>query len=181
MTKFSIGQKMLQSFAIELEQIVVEIDEIQGEDTETIIRDKVAKAFAEIGKPVVVTDDSWTIPALGGFPGPYMKSINHWFTPDDFIRLTRDLDNRRVFLNQLVAYQDERETVVFRSDIAGMFVDEPRGTFGAACMKVITMDGDNGLTISEVYDRGAEHATERIGQLSDAWKELGKWYKASRT
>ena len=176
-TKFGIGKKQLEAYGISLEQTIIDIDEIQSEDLETIIRDKVGKAFALVGKPIVVTDDSWTISALGGFPGPYMKSINHWFTPDDFIRLTRDLSDRRIYLNQLVAYQDEVETVVFRSDIPGELLTESRGAYGVPCMKVVTLDGDNGLTISETYDNNSQHDDERLKRRSDAWMELAHGYK----
>lgn len=176
-SKFEIGKRQLAKYGVELVQTVIDIDEIQGEDLEAIIRDKAAKAYAKVGQPVVVTDDSWTIPGLQGFPGPYMKSINYWFTPNDFIRLTRDLADRRIFLNQLVAYQDEMETVVFRSDTPGTLTTEARGNFGVACQKVVTIDGDNGLTISETYDANNGHTPERVSYLSDAWKELGAWLK----
>jgi XTP/dITP diphosphohydrolase len=180
-TKFGIGQKLLEQYDTALEQVVLDIDEIQGEDPEVIVIDKVQKAFTKLGKPVVVTDDSWSIPGLGGFPGPYMKSINHWLSPDDLIRLTCDLTDRRIYLNQLVAYQDEHETVVFRSDITGILAAEPRGKFGVPCMKVVMLDGDNGLTISEIYDNGGEHDVERLGHQPEAWKELGKWIASKKS
>jgi non-canonical purine NTP pyrophosphatase (RdgB/HAM1 family) len=179
--KFGIGQKQLANFGFDLEQVVLDIDEIQGEDLTAVIKDKVAKAYEAVGQPVVVTDDSWTIPGLNGFPGPYMKSINHWFTPDDFLRLTRDLKDRRIYLNQLVAYQDEHESVIFRSDIPGELLTEARGNHGVPCMKVVSLDGDDGLTISETYDLGQEHDTERLSRRSDAWKELATWLKTKQT
>ncbi len=179
--KFGIGQKQLANYGIDLEQVVLDIDEIQSEDIATVIKDKAARAFEAVGLPVVVTDDSWTIPGLNGFPGPYMKFINHWFTPDDFLRLTRDLKDRRIYLNQLVAYQDEHETVIFRSDIQGELLTEARGKHDVACMKVVSLDGDEGLTISETYDQGKEHDTERLNRRSGAWKELAEWLKTRQT
>ena len=177
-TKFNLGQKQLEKYDITLVQTAIEIDEIQGEDVEVIIRDKAKKAYTALNKPVIVTDDSWTIPGLGGFPGPYMKSINHWFTPDDFIRLTKDLADRRIYLNQLVAYQDEIETVIFKSDVPGELSKEARGTFGPPIMKVAMLDGDNGLTISQIYDKDTGYGPERLGLLSGAWEELGTWLSA---
>lgn len=175
--KFGIGKHTCATFGIELEQVVIDIDEIQGEDPEAIIRDKAQKAYAALGQPVVVTDDAWTIPGLNGFPGPYMKSINYWFTPDDFIRLTRDLADRRIILSQLVAYQDDKEAVVFRGDIPCTLSREARGVSGTPLMKIIILDGDNGLTISETYDAGKEHDPERLDRRSNSWKELGAWFK----
>lgn len=177
--KFDIGRKLLEQYDIELEQVVVEIDEIQGEDAEVIIRDKVAKAFAAVQRPVVVTDDSWTIPGLRGFPGPYMKSITHWFTPEDFVRLTSTLADRRIFLNRFIAYQDEQQVVVFREDIAGELQKQAqgKGNYGQSLMKVVSLEGDNGLTVSEIYDAGKEHDSERLHRLGRDWQEFGTWYK----
>jgi inosine/xanthosine triphosphate pyrophosphatase family protein len=177
MSKFGLGKHAFAKFEIELEQIVIEIDEIQGENPELIIRDKARRAFELTHKPVVVSDDSWSIPGLNGFPGPYMKSMNHWFTPDDFVRLTRHLTDRRIYLNQFVAYQDEHETTVFSCDLSGTISKEPRGNYGDPAMKVVQMDIDEGKTLSEVFDQGTAHSTERLSKNGgDVWDVLAKWY-----
>lgn len=176
--KFAIGKANLHHFNLEAEQAVLEIDEIQGEDPEVIIRAKAAAAFAALQRPVLVTDDSWSFSGLRGFPGAYMKSINYWFTPDDFIRLTRDLEDRLVTLEQRVAYQDEHECVVFHKDLTGTLLTEPRGEYGAPLMKVVTIDGDDGLSISEMYDAGKAHDEKRISRGS-AWFKFAEWYQQS--
>jgi inosine/xanthosine triphosphate pyrophosphatase family protein len=179
--KFGIGQQLLKKYGIDLEQVKLEIDEIQSEDVERIIRDKAQKAYALLQKPVIVSDDSWTIPGLNGFPGPYMKSMNHWFTPNDFIHLTEALTDRTIYLNQLVAYQDENETVIFRKDIPGTLLKDPRGSFGPAIMRVVSLNGDDSLSIAETYDQGKEHDDARLLRRSDAWYELATWLKRKNT
>lgn len=174
--KFEIGRELLAQRGITLQQVVADIDEIQSEDPEVVIRDKAQKAYAAVDKPVVVSDDSWSIPGLNGFPGPYMKSINHWFTPEDFIRLTADLSDRTIVLQQLLAYQDGHETVVFRVDIPGKLTEEPQGAAGPPIMKVVTLDGDDGMTISQIYDQEIQHEGERLKRLSGAWQQLADWY-----
>jgi inosine/xanthosine triphosphate pyrophosphatase family protein len=174
--KLAHGQHAFSKYVITLEQVVADIDEIQGEDPEVIIKHKAHSAYDLISKPLVVTDDSWTIPGLGGFPGPYMKSINHWFTPDDLIRLTRDLTDRSIYINQFVAYIDDREFVVFRHDISLRLMKESRGVYGPPIMKVVESDAIKGKSISEAYDAGAApHRTE-----GTAWDQLAKWYADSR-
>ena len=64
------------------------------------------EAYNALQSPLVVTDDSWIIPGLNGFPGPYMKQVNDWFTPDDWLHLTSGLADRRVILRQIIVYQD---------------------------------------------------------------------------
>ena len=174
--KFNLGKELFAKRGIELKQVVLDVAEIQGEDPEAIVRDKVQKAYAAVGRPVVVTDDSWNIPGLNGFPGPYMKSMNQWFTADDFVRLTRDLKDRRIFLNQFVAYQDEHELVIFRHDVPGILLTEPRGTYGPPILKAVVLDGDNDLSVSETYDQGKEHEVDRLERHAGAWKQLAGWY-----
>lgn len=73
--KVGVANSFCAPHQIKLIQLQLDIDEIQGEDSEIISLDKARKAFAEIGKPLVISDDSWSITGLNGFPGPYMKSI----------------------------------------------------------------------------------------------------------
>lgn len=176
-TKFELGKALLAKHNIALEQVVVDIDEIQGEDPEVVIRDKAQKAYALTGQPTIVSDDSWNLPGLNGFPGPYMKSINHWFTPDDFIRLTKDLKDRTIFLQQVLAYRDEYETVIFRTDILGSITKEPRGSFGSPIMKIVVLDGDDDMTMSQIFEQSIQHEAHRSQRLSGAWQQLADWYE----
>ena len=84
--KMLIAQTVCSSSGINVEQVIIEIDEIQGEDPMIIVQDKARRAYEGLAKPIVVSDDSWDIPALNGFPGPYMKSMNKWFKSEDFLR-----------------------------------------------------------------------------------------------
>ncbi len=168
---------MLNDYDINLEQRPVEIDEIQGENAELIIRDKVTKAHAALQKPVIVTDVSWEITALGGFPGAYMKSVNHWFEPQDFIDLMSRKTDRRIVLHQYLAYCDGEQTVTFSGSISGVITDTPRGTYGPPIMRVVALDADRGRTISETYDQGLEHDLTRLAERGNAWHQLATWLR----
>lgn len=85
--KIQIAQTACTRANINIEAVALDIDEIQGEDPELIVLDKAQRAYNLIGAPTIVSDDTWDIRALRGFPGAYMKSINYWFEPQDFLRL----------------------------------------------------------------------------------------------
>lgn len=175
--KFGIGKAVLGGYDILLEKHPLDLIEIQSEDPEIIIRDKAQKAYAQLGQPVIVSDDSWSIPALRGFPGSYMKSISHWLEPEDFLALMAHKTDRRIFLNQCVAYCDGTQTVVFGSDIPGVIAEESHGTSGTPIMKITELDGDNGKTISETYDNLPSDATSPLADYGHAWEKLGQWLK----
>lgn len=178
--KFNHAVLLCKEFGIELEQAALDIDEIQEEDSELIVRDKAQKAFALVGKPVIVSDDSWSILGLNGFPGAYMKSMDHWFSSEDFLRLTSTLSDRRIVLSRWLTYQDASQTMVFKQDITGNLTKEVRGTYGRPAQKIITFPIDNGLTIAEVYDQGSGTSPERTRALSTAWIDFSNWLNKQR-
>lgn len=176
--KIQIAQTICQEANITVKPVKLDIDEIQGEDPEVIVRDKAQRAYEQLGMPVVVSDDTWDIPALKGFPGAYMKSINYWFTPDDFLRLMDGVENRRIILHQYLAYTDGSVTEVFRNDISGRIINEARGSNEKSPNTTVTvLDSDNGKTIAEVFEQGEEAVVARYKNRPDAWHGFIEWYK----
>lgn len=171
--KFSIAQAACRPHGIELIQQSAGTEEIQSEDLEYIIRHKAETIFAKLGRPVIVSDDSWQVPALNGFPGPYMKSIDHWFTPQDWLDLMARHDDRRIILVQQLAYCDNNGCTVFRNEYTGHILPDARGNYGRTLQKVVTMPSDNGLSISEVYDRGVKHEGRDV---IEGWRDFIDWY-----
>ncbi len=172
--KFLLGEQTCRKAGIELEQVKLDIDEIQSENSEAIALDKAGKAFAMLGKPLIITDDSWAIPELGGFPGPYMKSINQWFKPQDLINLTAKLKDRTIILTQIIVYIDSKNTQLFQKDSRGQLLKVAKGNWGQVSQKAITMDGDNGKSIAEIYDGKHQLDNRKPAEL---WHEFANWYK----
>lgn len=176
--KIQIAQTVCANTKITVKPVSLEIDEIQGENPETIIQDKARRAYEQLNEPVIVSDDSWDIRALNGFPGAYMKSINHWFTPDDFLRLMNGVKDRRVTIHQYLAYTDGVNTKIFTNLIKGKIIHEARGnSVQSPNMTVIVLDSDNGKTLAEVYEEGTKAIEARYKNRPDAWHEFIKWYE----
>ena len=173
--KFGIGKELLTKYGVELVQKAVSIDEIQGEDPELVLRDKAEKAFALLQEPVIVTDDWWDFPALGGFPGPYMKSLNHWLTAEDFIAFLAHKKDKRANILQYIGYYDGTTFKMFTGILHGSISDKPAGKTPPASQQVVCLEGDDGLTISEVYDLGKQNDPRRVERWGDAWAGLGTY------
>jgi XTP/dITP diphosphohydrolase len=172
--KFQVAQSVCKDYGIELIQKDLPIDEVQSEDSEYIVMDKVNKAYTVLGSPVVVSDDSWQIAGLNDFPGPYMKSINSWFSVDDLLRLTQSMTDRRVFLIQQVAYKDEQRTKLCTLRVEGTILKEPRGNYGKASHKLFAMRGDGGLSMSEQHDQRSNNAQRDLAKI---WHSFAAWYR----
>jgi XTP/dITP diphosphohydrolase len=154
-----------------VQQSGLDIPEIQAESGEVIACDKAAKAFATLQKPLVVSDDSWTIPGLKGFPGPYMKYVNDWFTIDDWLNLTRNLTDRRIILQQIVVYHDANGQQVFSEDIAGILLTEPRGNSPYPHSAITSFD-DGEHSNAEYHEKGESAAAHH----PNPWHKFAAWY-----
>ena len=111
--KLEEAKSVLKDYVIVVESLRINIDEIQHHDPLKITEAKVKLAYEKAGQPVVVNDSSWEIPALGGFPGGYMKDVANWFTAEDFLALMKDKNDRRIILHDVVAYFDGEQLKLF--------------------------------------------------------------------
>ncbi|HEY8999620.1 MAG TPA: non-canonical purine NTP pyrophosphatase [Candidatus Saccharimonadales bacterium] len=168
--KFNLAAESLREFGVKLERLTIDFEEIQSETGEPIARHKAQQAFEQLNRPLVVNDDYWIIPALKGFPGPYMKSINTWFTPEDWLHLTKDLDDRRIILRQVVVYQDAHEQKLFAVDLEGILLREIRGKSPYAHSTITSLDGGE-HSDAEYHE---QNTNAGIGH-HNAWHELGAW------
>jgi XTP/dITP diphosphohydrolase len=171
--KFTVASHASSQYGIELRQQPSNRPEIQEENPELVALDKAYTAFQVIGKPLVITDDSWSFAGLNGFPGVYMHSINSWFTAEDFLRLTMGLEDRSVLLTSYLVYIDQQQQKVFSGQTKGELLKESKGSSEHASHTIITMDGDNGLSIAEAYEQAADKSTRTSAQI---WHDFAIWY-----
>ena len=172
--KLEEAKSVLKDYGIVVEPLQIDIDEIQHHDPLKITEAKVKSAHEKAGRPVVVNDSSWKIPALGGFPGGYMKDVVGWFTAEDFLALMKDKNDRRIILHDVVAYCDSDKLKVFRFDRDGVFVSEPRGE-GVSMNRVVSMEGSGGLTIAEEFAHRCNN--KKIDPTNfQHWQKFGSWF-----
>jgi non-canonical purine NTP pyrophosphatase (RdgB/HAM1 family) len=169
--KFQKAQIVCHRQGIQLQQQELDVHEIQGEDGTVIARDKAEKAFAKLKKPAVISDDSWHIPGLNGFPGAYMKSMNHWLTPQDWLNLTRQLQDRRIILRQVVVYQDADQQKVFVQDAEGILLTEARGLSPFPHAYITSFDSGKHSN-AELHEQGLP----TTAHIRGSWDDFAEWY-----
>lgn len=157
-----------QLCGIEVEQVKLDIDEIQSDDPAAISEAKAKDAFEKLEKPLVVTDTSWGIPALNGFPGAYAKYVAKWFGENDFLHLMSGKADRRVSFTESITYIDEKQIKKFSKQYWGMIVETPRGT-GNSIENVCEFDG---VTLGERRQMGG-YSNKPEDYI---WHEFAKWY-----
>ncbi len=174
--KFLIGSHTFEQYGMSLIQAAPNLDKVQSEDSEYIARHKATSAYNLLRKPVIISDDSWSVPELRGFPGPYMKSINHRLMVDDFLRLFSTLQDRTIILTQLLIYKDDTTEKLLRNDVPGKILTEPAGDTSVPITSIVLLDGDNGKTIAQARADGTSKHNDRLA--AQIYHDLANWYKS---
>lgn len=167
-------QHVAKEYDVEIIQETIEIDEIQHSDALKITEHKAKSAYAQLKKPVIVNDSFWSIPALGGFPGGYMKDMNGWLKTEDFVNLMKDKSDKTIVLIDVNGYFDGEEYKSFATTRYGRFIDTPRGKSGPSFARVVIMEDDD-VTISEIFDQPTR--TVDSGRYAQ-WHDFLQWYAA---
>ena len=159
-------------FNITVEQEVLDIDEIQHHDPIRISKHKARAAFNLAGKPVVINDASWKIPALNNFPGGYMKDIAEWFESEDFIQLMKNKKDRRICCLETVIYKDSEIEKIFHNEFWGEISRVALGK-GNSIERVAVF---NGKTIGQHHEEG----NLAIDPKDYIWHDFAKWYSTKK-
>lgn len=120
---------IFEDSGIHLDFIEFETPEIQAFTCEEVAIDSARFAVEKLKRPLAVTDAGYFIPALNGFPGPFLKYVNSMLSVEDLLQLMKGKPDRSIDLLETIAYIDERQgPVTFTSRISGIIASEPRGT-----------------------------------------------------
>lgn len=171
--KIVTANRLLEPFGITVEGLKIDgIIEPQTEDIVEISKIKAQQAYEKVQKPLLVSDGSWMIPALNGFPGPYMAYVNKWFTSQDFLNLMKEKEDKEIILRECVTYIDKDQTKTFISDTKGFFVEKESGK--ATPVEQVISFREDGKTTAQCDNEGIL----RIPQ-SDLWNKVGEWLKTN--
>ncbi|MFE3527254.1 non-canonical purine NTP pyrophosphatase [Streptomyces sp. NPDC059161] len=105
--KFRTAQEHLSRWAIEVEQVALELDEIQTTSVVEVAQHKAQRAFAVLRRPLFVEDSGFYIDEFGGWPGPMVKQALEAFGPDGFTHLADLTEKRTCRFASAAVYLDE--------------------------------------------------------------------------
>jgi XTP/dITP diphosphohydrolase len=126
--KISEATGILGASSIRVVPSSLKIEELQTQDTQKLIRDKVLKAFKEIGRPLFVEHTGLYLEHLGGFPGGLTQVFWDTIEADRFAELFGRLAaSNKAKARTAIAYCDGRNIYHFDGEIDGIIADLPRG------------------------------------------------------
>ena len=127
--KFDAAVLALKGSQVELVRKELEVPEIQSTSVEDIASFSAQWASQKLSESVVVTDAGYFITALNGFPGPFIKYINQWLTPQDLLKLMEGKKDREVIVRDCLAYCKPGQKPV-------TFIGEAKGTLSEKVVKL---------------------------------------------
>ena len=120
-------EEILAPVGVSVVPAEIKIEEIQTENVERLVRDKVLKAFARIGRPLFVEHTGLHLPGLNDLPGGLTQIFWDILQADSFVSLVKHLGSPIVTAKTVIGYCDSRSIMYFNGEVAGRVPETPAG------------------------------------------------------
>lgn len=137
---------------------------------------KAKEAFKQLKKPLVVHDGGLIVPALNGFPGVYTKYISDTLTPQDFINLMKDKEDKTCYLTQTMIYVDERGDIhQFQDKLMGKIADTVSmvdNDKGWGMLWQVFVPKGAGKPLAEISEEVFDNEIRPIAKTNSVWEDF---------
>lgn len=120
-------QRILSPFDVEIVPVPMRIEELQTEDVDRLVRDKLTKAFEKIGRPLFVEHTGLYVAGLNGLPAGLTQIFWDRLGAERFSALVAGLEDASVTARTVIGYCDGRKIHVFEGVIEGTVSPVPVG------------------------------------------------------
>ncbi|MFD3157275.1 non-canonical purine NTP pyrophosphatase [Haloimpatiens sp. FM7330] len=140
--KFNVASQVFMNTKITLLQKDLDPPEIQSKNVQEVAMYSAVWASKQLNQPVIVTDAGFYIEALNGFPGPFIKFVNEWFSADDYINLMKNKTNRTLIIQDCLAYcYPNEKPVIFTGSYKGELAYQPSKKCGTSIEQIFIPEG----------------------------------------
>lgn len=120
-------ERILGPSGVDIVPVSIKIEELQTEDVERLVRDKLTKAFEVIGRPLFVEHTGLYLNGLNGLPAGLTQIFWDRLQADRFAALVAGLGDAAVTAKTVLGYCDGREIYLFEGSVEGTVPREPAG------------------------------------------------------
>lgn len=145
-------------------------NEIQADDAESIVKDKVIKAFKEIRRPLFVEHTGLYLHKFNGFPGGLTQIVFDSLQAEKFSEFFGSV-KKSAIAKTVIGYTDGKEIKIFQAETKGKISKKPRGNEYFQWDCVFIPDKSN-LTFAELKERKDKYSMRR-----KALHKLTSYYK----
>ncbi len=123
--KLGRAREAFAKYDVKVTHVDMETPEIQADDVEEVARYSAVWASSKLNKPVLLTDASWSITALNGFPGPYIRYVAKTLSSKGLLKLMEGVENREIIFKEAFAYcEPGKEPMVESCELKGRVIEK---------------------------------------------------------
>ena len=120
-------QRILGPVDVDIVPISRKIEELQTQDVDALVRDKLIKAFHEIGRPLFVEHTGLYLSGLNGLPAGLTQIFWDQLKANRFASLVAGLGDAKVTAKTVLGYCDGHKMHLFEGAIEGTVPTTPAG------------------------------------------------------
>lgn len=126
--KFESLSNMLTPIGVNLLRLEYDFDEGRELSIESVTKSKLKQAKQAFpDKKLIVDDRGFFIPALNGFPGPFVKLLLDSFSYKGLVKLMKDESDRRALFSYAIGYFDGHTDHILVANEEGFITEKPQG------------------------------------------------------
>lgn len=101
-----LQKKLPETFLLEIVSNI-DLPELQVDSSVDVVTQKAKEAYKILQKPLLVQDSSFHIPALGGFPGAYIKHTLKTIKLEGILKLMNGISQRECYFEDSIGYTED--------------------------------------------------------------------------
>ncbi|MBR2587721.1 MAG: NUDIX domain-containing protein [Bacilli bacterium] len=170
--KYKIAKDIFIEKGLNLIQEKIETPEIQSYNVEDVSAYSALYAAKELNKPVIKSDVGYFIPALNGFPGPFVKYINGMLSSEGILKLMENKTDRTIFLKECLTYATPTgEIKQFINEEKASIALSAYGT-GSAFDRIVIFEGQEMPKSMNSDEENLEHFKKSLKVYEDVAEYL---------
>jgi XTP/dITP diphosphohydrolase len=154
-------ENILSKVGVKVISFPKKIREIQTANEKEMVRDKLLKAFKDIGRKIFVEHTGLYLESLNNLPGGLTQIFWDKLEAENFSRIFGNLDNVKLVAKTLIGYCDGRNIHYFEGEVKGIVVPTPRGNKDFQWDCIFQPDGYD-KTFAELGDLKNDISMRRI-------------------
>ena len=153
----------------------METPEIQSYNVEDVSSYSALYATKELDSPVIKSDVGYFIPALNGFPSPFVKYINGMLKSEELLKLIEDKADRTIILKECLTYATTKgETKQFINEEKASIDLNAYGT-GLTFDRIVIFDGQELPKSMNTDEENLKHFKKSLKLYDDMAEYLKKF------
>lgn len=161
--KFKIKetQELFENSNIEIVPLKIKVEELQTSNGKKLVKDKLLKAFSNIGKPIFVEHTGLYLEKLNEMPGGLTQIFWDSLGYSKFSEIYGNLSDTKAIAKTLIGYCDGFKLYYFEGSIKGKILKKPQGNTDFQWDCIFVPEGHT-QTFAEMGDKKNEISMRKI-------------------